>query len=161
MVSHVNLYLLNIHIFMCYYCFKVDSYILDLTIVDTYVYSCNRILTCMYIYFSVFYYIKLSYMYMCTNPSDFSSTSRFRNLRMTFPNEQGSFHVDWMYQFITWIFKVWQLFFFYFLVVLVHASLRMRNVRNKITNKMEHVGLKRTPMGIILEGLGQEQEAGS
>jgi len=26
---------------------------------------------------------------------------------------------------------------------------------------MEHIGLKRTPMGIILEGLGQEQEAGS
>jgi hypothetical protein len=37
----------------------------------------------------------------------------------------------------------------------------MRNVRNKITNRMEHIGLKRTPMGIILEGLGQEQEAGS
>ena len=50
---------------------------------------------------------------------------------------------------------------FFFAVVLIHASLRMRNVRNKITNRMEHVGLKRTPMGIILEGLGQEQEAGS
>lgn len=46
-------------------------------------------------------------------------------------------------------------------MILVHASLRMRNVRNKITNRMEHIGLKRTPMGIILEGLGQEQEAGS
>ncbi|CAG2217015.1 PRA1 family protein 2-like [Mytilus galloprovincialis] len=47
------------------------------------------------------------------------------------------------------------------LLVIVHASLRMRNVKNKITNRIEHIGLKRTPMGIILEGLGQEQEAGS
>ncbi|XP_060075634.1 PRA1 family protein 2-like [Ylistrum balloti] len=47
------------------------------------------------------------------------------------------------------------------LLILLHASLRMRNVKNKITNKMEYIGLKRTPMGIILEGLGQEQEAGS
>jgi len=46
-------------------------------------------------------------------------------------------------------------------VILLHASLRMRNVRNKVTNKLEYVGLKRTPMGIILEGLGQEQEGGS
>ena len=46
-------------------------------------------------------------------------------------------------------------------VILIHASLRMRSIKNKITNKMEYVGLKRTPMGIILEGLGQEQEAGS
>ncbi|ESO95833.1 hypothetical protein LOTGIDRAFT_188561 [Lottia gigantea] len=47
------------------------------------------------------------------------------------------------------------------LLILIHASLRMRSIKNKITNKMEYVGLKRTPMGIILEGLGQEQEAGS
>ncbi|KAL5014238.1 hypothetical protein ScPMuIL_008508 [Solemya velum] len=47
------------------------------------------------------------------------------------------------------------------LLILLHASLRMRNIKNKLTNKMEYVGLQRTPMGIILEGLGQEQEAGS
>ena len=47
------------------------------------------------------------------------------------------------------------------LVILVHASLRLRNIRNKISNKIEFVGLKRTPMGLILEALGQEQEAGS
>ncbi|XP_067684958.1 PRA1 family protein 3-like [Haliotis asinina] len=47
------------------------------------------------------------------------------------------------------------------LLIILHASLRMRSFKNKITNKMEYVGLKRTPMGIILEGLGQEQEAGS
>ena len=51
---------------------------------------------------------------------------------------------------------------FYFLtVILLHASLRMRNIKNKAANKFEYIGLKRTPMGIILEGLGQEQEAGS
>ena len=48
-----------------------------------------------------------------------------------------------------------------FTAILVHASLRMRNIKSKISNKIEFVGLKRTPMGLILEGLGQEQEAGS
>ncbi|XP_035826296.1 PRA1 family protein 3-like [Aplysia californica] len=47
------------------------------------------------------------------------------------------------------------------LLMLIHASLRLRNIKNKLANKMEYVGLKRTPMGLILEGLGQEQEAGS
>ncbi|XP_074644285.1 PRA1 family protein 2-like [Tubulanus polymorphus] len=46
-------------------------------------------------------------------------------------------------------------------VILIHASLRMRNVRNKISNRIEFVGVKRTPMGLLLELLGQEQEAGS
>ncbi|GFN84522.1 pra1 family protein [Plakobranchus ocellatus] len=47
------------------------------------------------------------------------------------------------------------------LLILIHASLRLRNLKNKFANKLEYVGLKRTPMGLILEGLGQEQEAGS
>ncbi|XP_060676844.1 PRA1 family protein 2 [Hemiscyllium ocellatum] len=47
------------------------------------------------------------------------------------------------------------------LLILVHASLRLRNLKNKIENKIENIGLKRTPMGILLEALGQEQEAGS
>ncbi|KAI0233746.1 PRA1 family protein 3 [Lamellibrachia satsuma] len=47
------------------------------------------------------------------------------------------------------------------LVVLIHATLRMRNFKNKLSNKIEFVGLKRTPMGLLLEALGQEQEAGS
>ncbi|CAH1784962.1 unnamed protein product [Owenia fusiformis] len=47
------------------------------------------------------------------------------------------------------------------LLVIMHAAMRMRNMKNKISNKIEFVGLKRTPMGIILTGLGQEQEAGS
>ncbi|XP_067946656.1 PRA1 family protein 3-like [Watersipora subatra] len=44
---------------------------------------------------------------------------------------------------------------------LLHASLRMRNTKNKISRFKEYVGLKRTPMGVILEAMGQEQEAGS
>lgn len=53
-------------------------------------------------------------------------------------------------------------FFFHpFLVVLVHASVRLRNLKNKMENKLESIGLKRTPMGLLLEALGQEQEAGS
>ncbi|XP_060595348.1 PRA1 family protein 3-like [Ruditapes philippinarum] len=44
------------------------------------------------------------------------------------------------------------------LLILMHASFRMRSIKNKVTNRLETVGLKRTPMGIILEGLGQDQE---
>jgi hypothetical protein len=46
-------------------------------------------------------------------------------------------------------------------VVVVHASLRLRNLKNKVENKLESIGLKRSPMGLMLEALGQEQEAGS
>ncbi|CAG5898848.1 unnamed protein product [Menidia menidia] len=48
-----------------------------------------------------------------------------------------------------------------FTVILLHASLRLRNLKNKLENKLESIGLKRTPMGLLLEALGQEQEAGS
>ncbi|XP_051864897.1 PRA1 family protein 2-like [Pristis pectinata] len=47
------------------------------------------------------------------------------------------------------------------LLIVLHASLRLRNLKNKLENKIESIGLKRTPMGILLEALGQEQEAGS
>jgi len=39
------------------------------------------------------------------------------------------------------------------LAILVHASFRMRNFANKVQNKVEQVGLKKTPMGQILNGL--------
>ncbi|KAK0076936.1 hypothetical protein PV325_004650 [Microctonus aethiopoides] len=45
-----------------------------------------------------------------------------------------------------------------FSVTFVHASLRLRNLRNKLVNKIEGIGLKRTPMGLFLEHLGMEQE---
>ena len=42
--------------------------------------------------------------------------------------------------------------------VLLHASLRLRNIRNKITNRMESVGLRRTLMGLFLDELGMESD---
>ncbi|XP_028850290.1 PRA1 family protein 2 [Denticeps clupeoides] len=47
------------------------------------------------------------------------------------------------------------------LVILLHASMRLRSLKNKLENKLESIGLKRTPMGLLLEALGLEQEAGS
>ncbi|KAF6735535.1 PRA1 family protein 3 [Oryzias melastigma] len=47
------------------------------------------------------------------------------------------------------------------LTIFIHASVRLRNLKNKLENKLESIGLKRTPMGLLLEALGQEQEAGS
>lgn len=43
-------------------------------------------------------------------------------------------------------------------VVLIHASLRLRSMKNKLENKMEGVGLKKTPMGVILDLLEQQEE---
>ena len=50
-------------------------------------------------------------------------------------------------------------FSFLFTAIFIHASLRLRNIRNKLANKMEQIGLKKlTPMGIILDSLGFEVE---
>ncbi|XP_028854729.1 ADP-ribosylation factor-like 6 interacting protein 5a [Denticeps clupeoides] len=43
-------------------------------------------------------------------------------------------------------------------LIFAHASLRLRGMKNKLENKMEGVGLKKTPMGLILEALGQPEE---
>lgn len=40
----------------------------------------------------------------------------------------------------------------------IHASLRLRNIKNKIANKIEGIGLKKTPMGFFLEEMGFEPE---
>ncbi|XP_042879304.1 PRA1 family protein 3-like [Penaeus japonicus] len=42
--------------------------------------------------------------------------------------------------------------------IFIHASMRLRNLKNKLMNKIEYIGLKRTPMGVILDALGLEQE---
>ncbi|XP_077487625.1 PRA1 family protein Jwa isoform X1 [Amblyomma americanum] len=47
------------------------------------------------------------------------------------------------------------------MLVFLHASMRLRNIKNKLTNKIETIGLKTTPMGLFLDALGQEQVAGS
>ncbi|KAJ6668239.1 hypothetical protein lerEdw1_015616 [Lerista edwardsae] len=44
------------------------------------------------------------------------------------------------------------------LLMFAHASLRLRNIKNKLENKMETVGLKKTPMGIVLDLLEQQEE---
>ncbi|XP_077405939.1 PRA1 family protein 3-like [Vanacampus margaritifer] len=44
------------------------------------------------------------------------------------------------------------------LLILIHASLRLRNMKNKLENKMEVVGMKKTPMGIIMDLLDQQEE---
>ncbi|XP_041460622.1 PRA1 family protein 2-like [Lytechinus variegatus] len=46
-------------------------------------------------------------------------------------------------------------------VIFIHASLRMRNMKNKMSKKLESLGLKRTPMGIILFTIGLEEQARS
>lgn len=43
-------------------------------------------------------------------------------------------------------------------IIFVHSSMRLRNIKNKLSNKMETIGLKKTPMGIFLESLGMEAE---
>ncbi|XP_077181248.1 PRA1 family protein 3 [Paroedura picta] len=44
------------------------------------------------------------------------------------------------------------------LLMFIHASLRLRNIKNKLENKMEDIGLKKTPMGIVLDLLEQQEE---
>ncbi|CAG2121103.1 unnamed protein product [Medioppia subpectinata] len=43
-------------------------------------------------------------------------------------------------------------------LVLLHASLRTRNLKNKITNTMETVGITKTPMGLLLDSFGSDPE---
>jgi hypothetical protein len=45
-----------------------------------------------------------------------------------------------------------------FSAIFIHASLRLRNIKNKIANKIEGIGLRRTPMGVFLGHLGMEEE---
>ncbi|XP_056660382.1 PRA1 family protein 3 [Monodelphis domestica] len=45
------------------------------------------------------------------------------------------------------------------LLMFIHASLRLRNIKNKLENKMEGIGLKKTPMGIILDALEQQEDS--
>ncbi|XP_034538797.1 ADP-ribosylation factor-like 6 interacting protein 5a [Notolabrus celidotus] len=43
-------------------------------------------------------------------------------------------------------------------LISAHASFRLRNMKNKLENKIEGAGLKRSPMGILLETLGQQED---
>ncbi|CAL8250534.1 unnamed protein product [Boreogadus saida] len=44
------------------------------------------------------------------------------------------------------------------LLILIHGSLRLRNMKNRMENKIEGVGLKKSPMGVILDLLDQQEE---
>ncbi|XP_029550480.1 PRA1 family protein 3-like [Salmo trutta] len=44
------------------------------------------------------------------------------------------------------------------LLIFAHASFRLRNMKNKLENKMEGAGLKKSPIGIVLDALGQQEE---
>lgn len=43
-------------------------------------------------------------------------------------------------------------------MILIHASLRLRSMKNKLENKIEGAGLKKTPMGVIMDLLDQQEE---
>ncbi|KAM4721177.1 PRA1 family protein 3 [Rhinophrynus dorsalis] len=45
------------------------------------------------------------------------------------------------------------------LLMFIHASLRLRNIKNKVENRMEGIGMKKTPMGIVLDALEQQEES--
>ncbi|KAL4622586.1 PRA1 family protein 2 [Arapaima gigas] len=87
-----------------------------------------------------------------------------RRFRRTHPSLSLSAILGASYLFLTVLGGVAVFLFgiaFPILLVLIHASVRLRSLKNKLENKLESIGLKRTPMGILLEALGQEQEAGS
>merc|ERR1719430_672638 len=44
--------------------------------------------------------------------------------------------------------------------IVIHASLRLRNVENKLVNATEKLGIKSTPMGLILKEVGIEARSG-
>ncbi|XP_057701347.1 PRA1 family protein 3-like [Corythoichthys intestinalis] len=42
--------------------------------------------------------------------------------------------------------------------IFAHSSCRLRNIKNKLENTIEFAGFKKSPMGIFLEVLGQQEE---
>lgn len=51
------------------------------------------------------------------------------------------------------------LFSVYFSGVFAHASFRLRNMKNKLENRIEGARLRRSPMGILLLAFGQQEES--
>ncbi|KAF4532650.1 hypothetical protein B566_EDAN009831 [Ephemera danica] len=43
-------------------------------------------------------------------------------------------------------------------VIFTHASLRLRNIKNKVTNKLDSITARKTPMGLFLQSLGLDQD---
>jgi len=42
------------------------------------------------------------------------------------------------------------------LLMFVHAMVRLRNLKNKINETIDALGIKKTPMGLVLDFIGQE-----
>jgi len=61
---------------------------------------------------------------------------------------------------VVWLFSSATVFLFAtlfpVLLMFVHASLRQRNLKNKINEKLDAIGIKKTPMGLALDFIGQE-----
>jgi hypothetical protein len=61
---------------------------------------------------------------------------------------------------LVWLFKSTTVFLmatlFPLLVMFVHASLRLRNLKNKLNETLDAAGLKKTPMGLALDFIGQK-----
>lgn len=76
-------------------------------------------------------------------------------MRQSSKVEEGKYNIDLEtdpYYFMLTMFHL-------FIVMFIHASLRLRNLKNKMENKLEGIGLKKTPMGIILDALEQQEES--
>jgi hypothetical protein len=46
-----------------------------------------------------------------------------------------------------------------YLAIILHATLRTRNLANKVANKIDQLSLQSTPMGIFLAALGLRSSA--
>lgn len=44
------------------------------------------------------------------------------------------------------------------ILIILHSMFRLRNIKNKMSNNLEKIGVKRTPMGVLLQELGQDGE---
>ena len=44
------------------------------------------------------------------------------------------------------------------ILIILHSMFRLRNMKNKMSNNLEKIGVKRTPMGVLLQELGQDGE---
>lgn len=70
-------------------------------------------------------------------------------------------YATWQWQSVfaaSQIFRLSTVYLAFFIVIIVHASLRLRNLANKVSNKIEAAGLKKTIMGRMFDILGLEIE---
>lgn len=86
---------------------------------------------------------------------------KFRNIRRQYPLAQTILLTIWMLYALYIVSSIFLILLFTILlpisVTFIHASLRLRNIKNKLVNKFEGiVGLERTPMGMFLKYFEEE-----